>query len=98
VKRSNHGFLYEIATHLSGARNDRLGKGFLFLNRDLDGCTSRESQKAVSGKQDKLGAPGWKREGRGKERDIRAERARKKGHREKSWSDHLIAWSIAQSA
>ena len=27
---------HRIAAHLSGARNDRLGKGFLFLNRDLD--------------------------------------------------------------
>jgi len=28
---------HEIAAHLSGVRNDRLGKGFLFLNRDLGG-------------------------------------------------------------
>jgi response regulator RpfG family c-di-GMP phosphodiesterase len=35
VKRSNLAFFNEIATHLSGARNDRLGKQVLFLNRDL---------------------------------------------------------------
>jgi hypothetical protein len=35
VKRSDPAFFNEIATHLSGARNDRLGKGFRFLNRDL---------------------------------------------------------------
>jgi hypothetical protein len=35
VERSNPVFFNEIATHLSGARNDRLGERFLFLNRDL---------------------------------------------------------------
>jgi len=34
VKQS--GFFDEIAAHLSGARNDPLGKRFWFLNRDLD--------------------------------------------------------------
>jgi DNA-binding IclR family transcriptional regulator len=33
--RSNLAFSNEIATHLAGARNDRMGKGFPFLNRDL---------------------------------------------------------------
>ena len=31
----NLAFFDEIATHLSGARNDRVGKRFLFLYRDL---------------------------------------------------------------
>jgi hypothetical protein len=35
AKRSNLAFSNEIATHLSGARNDRLGKQIRFLNRDL---------------------------------------------------------------
>jgi len=39
VKRSNLAFSNEIATHLSGARNDRMAKGFLSLNRNL-GFTS----------------------------------------------------------
>ena len=39
VKRSNPVFFSEIATHLSGARNDRPGERFCFLNRDL-GATS----------------------------------------------------------
>ena len=33
--RSNLAFFNEIATHLLGARNDRMGKGGWFLNRDL---------------------------------------------------------------
>lgn len=33
--RSNPALFDEIATHLSGARNDVMGKGFLSLNRDL---------------------------------------------------------------
>jgi len=33
--RSNLALFDEIATHLSGARNDVMGKGFLSLNRDL---------------------------------------------------------------
>jgi hypothetical protein len=37
AKRSNLAFSNEIATHLSGARNDRPRKGFPFLNRDLGG-------------------------------------------------------------
>ena len=35
MKRSNPAFSNEIATHLSGARNDKLGKSFCFLSRDL---------------------------------------------------------------
>ena len=35
VKRSNLAFPNEIATHLSGARNDRMGKGVHSLNRNL---------------------------------------------------------------
>ncbi len=35
VKRSSLAFFREIATHPSGARNDRSVKGFSFLNRDL---------------------------------------------------------------
>jgi len=35
AKRSNLAFRDEIATHLSGARNDGLRKGFPFLNRNL---------------------------------------------------------------
>jgi hypothetical protein len=31
----NLAFFNEIATHLSGARNDRMGKGFYSLNWDL---------------------------------------------------------------
>jgi hypothetical protein len=34
-KRSNLAFFHEIATHLAGAHNDRKGKGFHSLNRDL---------------------------------------------------------------
>ena len=33
--RSNLALFNEIATHLTGARNDRMGTGFHFLNRDL---------------------------------------------------------------
>jgi len=33
--RSNLAFFDEIATHLSGARNDGMGKGFRSLNRNL---------------------------------------------------------------
>ena len=35
MKRSNPAFSNEIATHLSGARNDKLGKRFCFLNLDF---------------------------------------------------------------
>jgi hypothetical protein len=35
VKRSNLPFFDEIATHLLGARDDRLGKPFHSINRDL---------------------------------------------------------------
>jgi len=35
AKRSNLAFSDEIATPLLGARNDRLRKGFPFLNRNL---------------------------------------------------------------
>jgi hypothetical protein len=35
AKRSNLAFRDEIATPLSGARNDGLRKGFPFLNRNL---------------------------------------------------------------
>jgi hypothetical protein len=31
----NLAFFNQIATHLAGARNDQMGKGFRFLNRDL---------------------------------------------------------------
>ena len=31
----NLAFFYEIATHPTGARNDRIAKGFRFLNRNL---------------------------------------------------------------
>ena len=35
MKQSNLAFYNEIATHLSGARNDRMGKGVHSLNRNL---------------------------------------------------------------
>jgi hypothetical protein len=37
AKRSNLAFRDEIATYLSGTRNDRLRKGFPFLNQNLGG-------------------------------------------------------------
>ncbi len=35
AREPNLPFFNEIATHLAGARNDRMEKGFAFLNRDL---------------------------------------------------------------
>ena len=35
-KRSNLAFLGKIAAHLTGARNDPLGKAIVLRNRDLD--------------------------------------------------------------